>query len=933
MPDQVLFINRYDELHMINELADQWGTRRVLCIHGEGGIGKTRLLQEVCKKHRNESHDKSSLIVTDITDFDNHAMHIPSNMGHAIGEMLDKIIFEPYFQILTELREMEDAGIGGKMLARKDEESEQKFAECFNVIGGEKRIVLFMDTTDALKEADILNYLVRIIPRLENMFLLVAGRNADAIKSFLEDRIKEGIRYIKLLPLSPEASKDYLKKKQKMLHISLEPLLAQNLIVIAEGRPILLDLAVEWRLREVPLDWLAKGKPEDMKALSDEEKEKRRKEFESHLVRHIADTRRPTDWLILLMSLIYPLDTELIAKLLEIDEDEAENLFDEARKFVFVKRLPDGRSISLHDEMRRMVTEYIWPEVDPDKERRREYLNREIRLLTRRIDELRKQEKTARKKGKIHAELSESARQMEQRRWSFRKELLDNTPLEDISGIVKTLTELFDETTKIYRFSLRETLIDKMLECIHRLSPEQTDEWYELNSRQVKYLYENGEYKSARYLITEILEKRGIPSDKRLDMLVQSGSLKIEMGDLKEGMSDYIRAREQIGTILKKEGILPDRQIEMLINIGNIEIRLGDLKKGIENFEKAFQMSKENDFKHRLVQSLNARGWAFRNAGDFDRAIEDYREAYLISLDIKDYEQTLLLENNMALLYALKGKHQTALNNCQNALEICKSMGLRREMGMTYGTLGRIHELSDQTENALSFYEKALNIFNSENDIEWISRLRCSRASVYLSQQETDKAENDLKWARDSGLKNLLPRILFFQSKVYRYRNEQNLARKKLDECQSCSQEIGDIFFDYATFSCLIELAWEFGEFHRWREFAKNHEKYSDRKSEMDIRLRGTSLRRIGDLAICNGDYDDALDAYKKGLPLIAEYEALKRYAIEEQLRTSKTSISKFVEKDILSRMGKELEEFWKKNKMLTEKSPETLFTFQRWGW
>jgi len=36
--------------------------------------------------------------------------------------------------------------------------------------------------------------------------------------------------------------------------------------------------------------------------------------------------------------------------------------------YVFVKQLPDGR-ISLHDEMRRMVNEYVWPQVDPDRER------------------------------------------------------------------------------------------------------------------------------------------------------------------------------------------------------------------------------------------------------------------------------------------------------------------------------------------------------------------------------------------------------------------------------------------------------------------------------------------------------------------------------------------------------------------------------------
>ena len=42
-----------------------------------------------------------------------------------------------------------------------------------------------------------------------------------------------------------------------MAHVSLDKKLAENLIVFAAGRPVLLDLAVEWRKREIPLKWLA----------------------------------------------------------------------------------------------------------------------------------------------------------------------------------------------------------------------------------------------------------------------------------------------------------------------------------------------------------------------------------------------------------------------------------------------------------------------------------------------------------------------------------------------------------------------------------------------------------------------------------------------------------------------------------------------------
>ncbi len=101
----------------------------------------------------------------------------------------------------------------------------------------------------------------------------------------------------------------------------------------------------------------------------------------------------------------------------------------------------------------------------------------------------------------------------------------------------------------------------------------------------------------------------------------------------------------------------------------------------------------------------------------------------------------------------------------------------------------------------------------------------------------------------------------------------------------------------------------------------------------MSLRLRGTSLRRIGDLAICNGDYKDALNAYMEGLPLIAEYEVLQRYTITEQIRETETLIAQELKKEILSRLGRDLAEFWNRMPQLIENSPESLLTFQRWEW
>ncbi len=75
MQKQVPFINREDELALIDKLIKEWGTFRILCIEAPGGIGKTRLLQEVRKRYM--TSDDTSLLITDIIDFDDRRLHSP----------------------------------------------------------------------------------------------------------------------------------------------------------------------------------------------------------------------------------------------------------------------------------------------------------------------------------------------------------------------------------------------------------------------------------------------------------------------------------------------------------------------------------------------------------------------------------------------------------------------------------------------------------------------------------------------------------------------------------------------------------------------------------------------------------------------------------------------------------------------------------------
>jgi len=96
-PEFIAFVGRDTELGAIKESIDLWGQRCVICIDGPGGIGKTRLLQEV------RSFNIKNVFIAEIIDFDDLALRIPANIEFTIARQLGPEVFEPYRQSLQRI--------------------------------------------------------------------------------------------------------------------------------------------------------------------------------------------------------------------------------------------------------------------------------------------------------------------------------------------------------------------------------------------------------------------------------------------------------------------------------------------------------------------------------------------------------------------------------------------------------------------------------------------------------------------------------------------------------------------------------------------------------------------------------------------------------------------------------------------------------------
>lgn len=892
MVQYIPFIDREEQIVQIDTLVQEWGSRYIVCINAPGGIGKTRLLFEIRRRYSKSTGKLVPLFVTDVIDFDDRTFHLVQNVGRKMASMLGNASFEPYIRALMDYRKMEMAGVSMERLSDMERSIYEISMNCFNQVSSQKRVLLFFDTTDSLTSTKIWSYIATLGSYYKNFVLLIAGRNARTIGETLQPSLSEQVHIIDLPPLPEHAGEAYLQQKQETLHIPLEPELVQKLLILSQGRPILLDLAVEWRARGILLDWLVHIRCEELQELAAADNlRERQDEFERQLVSPIADTHEMMDWLILVMARIYPLHKDMVASLLQVSQDEAEQLFEEAKEFVFVKPLPEDR-ISLHDEMRRMVNTYVWTEVDPDGDRRRrdsriavEHIECEIERLANRIEHLKQVEYQARQDGDAQTVLQAFGEResVDRTTWVYQQQLLHHMLFVDCAEGVRTFARLFDAAAQEHRYSLRSMLLDTVQEYTTQLSAEQL---YELDSRRVKYLLDRSEYAAVHELATQILTR----------------------------------------------DIEPDQQIDMLLQRGNAWIRLGAIEKGLDDFQHAVQVCRAYNLDNWLVRALNARGWAYRNQVRHDLALDDYLEAYQLSLSLNDMQQTALILNNMGFVHALRGNQQAAFECCQTSLHLWHTVDVPTGMAATYSTLGEVSWRFNQLTDSMTYFTRALEIFQAEDNIEWVSIVRSGRANTLILQGELDKAEEDLTWAWEHGTANLQPGILFLQAQIHRKRNELPLARQKLEACRTASQKMHDTFTNYKSFVNLVDLSWEFGEYDRWRAFVEEHGRlYAQGEDIASLRLCGSFLRAIGDLALCNRDYDDAIQFYKDGLSLIAQHEVHTPYTIREQINETNRRIATCTDTVTVGRLGADMASYWKLHPKLVARYPEALLTFYRW--
>jgi len=917
----VPFIGRDNELQVIHQQLLAWQTRRVLFVWGDGGVGKTRLLDEVGKRF---DHSAENIIkILPIIDFDDDKYKLSQNLGFSIAQQLDRHCFEPYLNALSQLYLAEKWAFeqGKPLLTERHGDVNQTFIDCFNQASYKQRIVLRIDTTETLQNATPLTYLLDMASHLQNVLILVAGRDGKQLYQQYQAQLQDDALLLALPAFAVADSRDYLQCKQSLLKVSLNRKWMDKLFFLVGGRPVLIDLAIEWAQAHRTLPWmesLSLAELEQLQQKADAGDEPAQltlgdmqAQFQREVVMPIADLESPLDYLKLVLAKVYPLDQAGIIEMLNLSEEEGHELIQQALDSVAIKRLPDAR-LKLQDVVQDLVNQHVWPALDPNRAWERRENRRSIRYLTSKSDALLAQIGQGKQsRDTIQATLgpsellqaSSTRRERENEFWILRIERLRRQLTIDVEA-----------------------------------GYGQFEEDYQLASSVVPSA-------NGRYGLLSVIEPYAawnLPApDMKGNVLREAQQITV-LRLLARQMTfagmyhDSAPIYEQLLKIVPPDS---EEYIATLYGQANQLARIGKLQQSLQVTEQALQVANQLQHATWQIGCTIDKGWIYHLMGDLPQALSYYEAALKLAYQHDHIERIAKIYNNRAYVLVLLNQYSQALNEVKQAIRLWEQLAQNEErnrfsLAQSYHTAGEIYLELEQPSDALPYFEHSLALFEQEEvrGSEWKSQSRAGRGFAYWQlawakqQQQDDQSAQqyltyalaDLKWAAAHATTFNRASVLNRLGEVYFLLNSYAEAEQTWQEGLQTARQVEDALNALHSLANLARLSrlHPVQAFATWQAFEHYYtEQYSAHyvKPHSDLML-GLFYSYLGHLALQQAQLSDAIRLYQRGLPLLSEQITYAPFNLISQLNLIQNELLPQLPVPLVRQLGNELKQWWLEN-------------------
>lgn len=183
------------------------------------------------------------------------------------------------------------------------------------------------------------------------------------------------------------------------------------------------------------------------------------------------------------------------------------------------------------------------------------------------------------------------------------------------------------------------------------------------------------------------------------------GNIHLDQGQNAQAMECYqqhLRIAEEMG----------DKRIisTAVGNLGNVYFSQGDYALAMECFGRKLSLSEESGNKQSIGKAAGDMGLVYHMQGNFHLAMEYYQRKLSIAEELGDKEGISHAVGNMGAFCSDQGKITEALEYYQRLLKMAEEMNDKRCIGVALGNMGKAHSDQGDHNRAIACYQRAIGV-------------------------------------------------------------------------------------------------------------------------------------------------------------------------------------------------------------------------------
>jgi len=333
--------------------------------YGRGGLGKTWILKKIILNSENGPTRTASEI---IDFFDTQNRNIRGLQTTIKSRLQTPEAFRPYDEIIEHLDAARSQGdlIHASAIASLESRANKLFIECCQQAIVGREVILLFDTFERVQQLEVGGWLLKtFLPQVRSLIVAIAGRPVPG-----PARMPDNIVSYELKGLDFTETKEYIHR----LSPSVTDEVIESIWECTGGFPLVIELILDLPL-PVREQFVAElSRLEDGKRVQDS------LDLQRGLVRQFArldnvSLARKNRVIWAMAYLKRRFDVQMLKYVVEnlgekwLRPGDYNEVFEELNQSVYVKEYPNQQSHLLHDEVQRMVAEYVLDEAtDPWKE-------------------------------------------------------------------------------------------------------------------------------------------------------------------------------------------------------------------------------------------------------------------------------------------------------------------------------------------------------------------------------------------------------------------------------------------------------------------------------------------------------------------------------------------------------------------------------------